>query len=240
MNKDEISKEEIKKIKKIVKFHYGFSPEEKDIKNINRGLKNNYIVLHQQKIINKLATRYASRELLKYWDKIGSQRFEEIWLTKIMFHYLIYASMSYQVGIPIATICLCRTAIESGLREKIAERLADDTTQMMNKIKELEEKRLWSLIKNAEHEGIISKNEIEKIFQKFKEGRHVLDKFIHGDIMWIKDFIETKYEDTEVIGSVNELEKSKIIANSKTDKIAFEILKCTYKLAETFYFKNLK
>jgi hypothetical protein len=71
-----------------------------------------------------LVSREAGKQLLKYRDKIASSKFEEIWLEKSIFKYLTWASMCFRAGIPIGTICLCRTAIETGLRERVAEEMA--------------------------------------------------------------------------------------------------------------------
>jgi hypothetical protein len=113
--------------------------------------------------------------------------------------------MSYRAGIPIASIVLCRTAIEAGLRERIAEKLAEeevrDREQLPRRILEimegLEDKyKLWQLIEKAEEESIITEEQIEEYFRPLKfgkqEGRKILDKFIHGDITWIAEFVQSR------------------------------------------------
>ncbi|MDI6859923.1 MAG: hypothetical protein QMC85_05465, partial [Methanocellales archaeon] len=185
-----------------------------------------------------------NKVLLKHRDKIGSTKFEEITLAKLIFHYLTFASMCYRAGIPIASILLCRTALEAGLRERVAEELARKETNNKDElakktwelIKQLKDNTLDPLISKAEDENIIGKQEIENVFKNLKLGnqssRKVLDKFIHGDITWIFNFVKNRENDTKVIGAKNKLEESKIIADSKIDEIAAEALKATTKIAE--------
>jgi hypothetical protein len=112
-----------------------------------------------------------------------------------------------------------------------------------NKLKELNDKRLAQLIEEADQEGIIEKQKIEEIFQEFKfrdqSSRKILDKFIHGDIVWMVNFVRDKEEDTRVIGAKNKLREYKIIYDMITGQIAIEVLKATYKIAEILYYKNI-
>lgn len=85
--------------------------------------------------------------LLKHRDRIGSLKFEEITFDKLIFHYLRWASMSFRAGIPIGSIFLCRTAIETGLRERIAEELAEKEGI---KDKERRHQKIWELMKKLE------------------------------------------------------------------------------------------
>jgi len=245
------SNEMKERIKDIVKYHYGFIPNDDDIEWIDRMLRNNYAALHDQRIIRELAAKNISNELLKHRDRIGSIEFERIWLEKAIFKYLTFASMCFRAGIPVGTISLCRTAIESGLRERLAEELAKKEytnasklpEATWNKLKELNDKGLAQLIEEAAQEGIIEKQKIEEIFQEFKFGnqssRRVLDKFIHGDIVWIVNFVRDREEDTRVIGAKNKLQEYKIISDMMTDQIAIEVLKATYKIAGILYFENV-
>lgn len=240
-----LSDEMKKRIKEIVKFHHGFKPKDKDIKWIDEMLKNNYSVLHDQRIIRNLVTVEVDKILLKHRDKIGSIKFERILLDKLIFRYLTFASMSYRAGIPLASILLCRTALEIGLRERIAEKLAEkeDENNQSKKIWELikqkREDSLNPLIDIAENEGIITKQKIESIFQNLKLGnqnsRKILDKIIHGDIDWMVNFVKEKSEDSKVIGAKNVLDENKIIADSKIDEVAVEVLIGVTKIAEILY-----
>ncbi|MCZ7393392.1 MAG: hypothetical protein ABOK23_07935 [Candidatus Methanoperedens sp.] len=247
----QISDEMKRRIKNIVKYHYGFTPKDNDLEWIDRMLRNNYATLHDQQIIRELAAKNVSDELLKNRDSIGSIEFERIWHEKSIFKYLTFASMCFRAGIPAGSISLCRTAIESGLRERLAEELAKkETTNVTelpettwNKLKELNGKMLFKLIKEADQEGIIEKQKIEEIFQEFKfedqSGMKILDKFIHGDIVWMVNFVRDREEDTSVIGAKDKLQEHKIISNMKTDKIAIEVLKATTKIAEILYYKTI-
>jgi hypothetical protein len=239
------------RIKGIVKYHYGFTPKDDDINWIDRMLRNNYAALHDQQIIRELAAKNVSNDLLKHRDRIGSIKFERIWLEKTIFKYLTFASMCFRAGIPAGTISLCRTAIESGLRERLAEELARKEAIKVsklpeatwNKLKELKDKRLAQLIEEADQEGIIKKEKIEEIFQEFEfrdqSSRRILDKFIHGDIVWMVNFVRDREEDTRVIGEENKLQEYKIISDRITNQIPIEVLKATYKIAEILYYKNI-
>ncbi|MBN2186709.1 MAG: hypothetical protein JW732_04575 [Dehalococcoidia bacterium] len=249
----QISDEAKERVKKIVKYHYGFTPKDTDIEWIDKMLRNNYAVLHEQQIIRELATNNISNELLKHRDRIGSIEFERIWLEKDIFKYLTFASMCFRAGISAGTISLCRTAIESGLRERLAEESArkenptnsDLSEAILNKLKKLKDKPLAKLIEEAGN-GIIKEQEIEKAFQelKFKDqsSRKILDKFIHGDITWIVSLARGK-ENIEVRGAegktVDKLEEYKIIRDMGIDQIGVNVLKATYRIAEILYYKNI-
>ena len=256
----QISDEMRKRIKKIVKFHYGFEPDNRDIDWIDGVLRNNYSTLHDQRIIRNLVTVEIDKILLKHRDKIGNIKFGKILRHKLIFHYLTLASMSYRAGIPFATISLCRTAVEAGLRERVAEELAKKEVsknekfpkKVFEKMETLKDLSLGSiktkkgetkgLIRLAEENNIISDKAIEEIFKKLKfkyqSSRRILDKFIHGDLIWIVNFFKEKDKNCEVIGAENVLEESKIIADFKIGDVAVEVLEGTTKIAEILYFKN--
>jgi len=246
----QISDEMRKRIKRIVKFHYGFEPNNRDIDWIDGVLRNNYSTLHDQRIIRDLVTTEIAKILLKHRDKNGNTEFGNILLHKLIFHYLTLASMSYRAGIPFATISLCRTAIEAGLRERVAEELAKKEVnknekfpkKVLEKMETLKDLSLRDMIKLAEENNIISNEVIEKVFEKLKfkyqNSRKILDKFIHGDLIWMVNFVKEKGKNSEVIGAENVLEECKIIADFNIDDIAVEVLKGTTKIAEILYFKN--
>lgn len=239
------------RVKSIVKFHYGFTPKESDIKWIDKMLRNNYVVLHEQNIISELATKNLSNGLLKHRDRLGSTEFERIWREKDIFRYLTFASMCFRAGVPAGAICLCRTAIESGLKERLAEEIArkeiTDESQLsaatLNKLKRLGSKPLYKLIIEATEHGIIKGQDIEDAFKEIKpkdqSGRSILDKFIHGDITWMVDYIKDRKE-VEVIGAKDELDKYKVIFESEITPIATGALKASYKIAEILYFSHRK
>jgi len=246
-----ISDESKKRIKKIVKFHYGFIPTDDEIYNIDQGLRNNYVTLHDQFIIREIVTRNISEKiLLKHRTKENVLEIEGLFLNKLIFHYLTYASMCYRAGIPLATIHLCRTAMEAGLRERIAEERAKRKVygnatyqkEVWNEIGELKRVLLKKLIPIAEEEGVITEAEIEKIFMVDEKGkpiiykhRHLLDKYIHADLSTLIDFFEAIGMDEEVIGAEDFLKEMKIKAEIWTNEIAFIILKATTRLAERLY-----
>ncbi|HUV02624.1 MAG TPA: hypothetical protein VMW67_04165 [Desulfobacteria bacterium] len=247
-----ISETMIERIKKIVEFHYGFTPKDEDIYRIDDILRSKYAVEHDQRIIRGLVNWEIGKDILKHRDRVGSLEFEKTWLEKTIFRYLTYATMCYRAGIPEGTISLCRTALEGGLRERLAEELAKKESVNASKLPEvtwetlenLKEKRFNGLIQNAIDEGIIGKQDFERVFQKLKFGgqnsRRILDKFIHGDIVWIVNFVKNREEDTRVVGAQDLIEEHRIISEMSTDKIAIEVLRATYKIAEILYFKNDK
>jgi len=245
----ELTDEMKSQIKKVVKYHYGFEPKDEKIEKIDSYLRNHYLTLHDQRIIRELAADDAQEDLLKNIEQLGSLEFEKIWLEKIIFKYLTLAKMCFVAGIPTGTICLCRTAIESGLREKLAEKIAGDefgtgsevSDAKFRKLKELRGELLPNLIKLSHENKIIDKSFFDELFKEFEyknHGRKILDKFIHGDIIWIVDFLYSKGEDIRVVGAQSKIEEYKIISDSKDYQIALNILKASYKLAEALYYKK--
>ncbi len=276
-----ISGEAKARIKNIVKYHYGFTPKDTDIEGIDKMLTNNYGFLHEQQIIRELAANNISNELLKHRDRIGNIEFERVRREKDIFKYLTFASMCFRAGVPAGTIGLCRTAIESGLRERLAEKLAREETTRNAELSEVILKKLEWLKKDKKYNSLVKlieevpkekKQEIEEAFQELKfksqEGRKVLDKFIHGDIVWMVNFAKNRknikvrgaegkaksyklipkkeggYEkifekEEDYKVTVDKLEEYKIIRDMEIDEIAFKVLKATYKITEILYYKNI-
>jgi hypothetical protein len=211
-------------------------------------LRNDYSVLHEQRIMRNLVAVHIAKILLKHRDKIGSTKFEKILLDKLIFHFLTFASMSYRAGISIGSILICRTAIETGLRERTAEELAKKDIKDKDKLpqriwelmKKLENKQFRDLIEMAEENDVITSEEIEQSFEPLKleeqASRRVLDKFIHGDIGWIVEFAEGKIHE-KVIGARDILQEKKMMATSNIDYIAVSTLVATTLIAEKLYFK---
>jgi len=240
-----LSASQRKKIKEVVKFHYGIDAKDYDINWIDKMLRNNYLVLHNQRVIRELVTININKILLKHRDEIGSIKFEEILLHKLIFKYLTFASMCFRAGIPIATIFLCRTALEAGLRERIAEKIAKNKEEMWEVMKKLSNLKLGQLIQRADDENIIKKDEIENLFtinEKMRKlipnPRHLLDKYIHADLHKIIEFLKEIGADVEVIGDVDFIERKKIQAQAFIDKIAVFILTATTRIAERLYFST--
>ena len=242
-----LSTESKQRIKSIVNIHHGFGPQDSDIAWIDDVLRNHYIVLHDQKIILELVAYELSKPLLKYRDRFGSTAFEQIWHDKIIFRYLTYASMCYRSGISAGTIALCRTAIEAGLREKLAEELSSETGSpaerpalVKQKLRQLQNQSIGALVCKLEKRGIISTADFERQFKALKLGnqsaRKLLDKFIHGDIAWIVDLAVDRGLDTTVIGAKDVFHQSKIVADIHLNKLAVEVLRGSYGIAEILFF----
>lgn len=245
----QLSKEDKNRIRSTVAFHFGFTPKDDDIEQIDKMLRNNYVALHYQQIIQELAVKSAIDDLLKYRDRIGSTEFERIWLEKNIFKYLTFASMCFKAGIPAGAISLCRTAIESGLRERLAEELArrenpnaDLPEAILKKLEELRKDRLDELRRKAIAYKIINEQEFEEAFQELnledQKGRKILDKFIHGDIIWMVNFAKSRGS-IEVRGAKDKLEEYKIISEGEISQIAIKVLKAAYRIGEILYYKNI-
>jgi len=245
----QLSDEAKRRIKRIVDYHYGFTPADEDLLWIDEMLRNHYVVLHDQRIIREVVAREVGKDLLKHRDRLGSLEFERIWLEKSVFKYLTLASMCYRAGISAGAISLCRTAIETGLRERLAEELAkreaasqnDLPVKTLEQLRRLRDERLSNLIGVASKEGILSERDIEESFSALKfqsqSGRKVLDKFIHGDIVWMVDFVRSREEDARVVGAKDVLEEVKIVADMELDQVAVEVLRATYRIAALLYFR---
>jgi len=249
----ELSNERKNRIQKIMKYHYGFEPENEDIDRIDGILRsvNTQSTLHDDKIIRYFVTEKIHKILSKHRERIGNTKYEKLLLDKLIFLFLTWAQGCYREGFPIASISLCRTALETGLREKLAEVWAkkecDDSSKLpeltWNYLKKLETNDLTKLIQKAKNEGIIKKD-IEKAFKnlKFKgnESKRILDKFIHGNIAWIANFIRDKDENTRaVIGAEDIIDENKIVMLSWINNIAIQVLIGTTEIAEKLYFKNI-
>ncbi len=245
----QLSDEMTGRIKEIVSYHYGFVPADYDLQRIDKILKKQYVVLHEQHIIRRVVDLESEKELLKYREKLGSSQFEQICIEKTIFKYLTLAIMCYRAGVCAGAISLCRTAIETGLRERLAEELVrqeisnigDLPAKTLEKLHQLRDESLGPLIKKASDVGIISSQDIEDAFRSLKfqsqSTRKVLDKFIHGDLVWMVDFVKSREDDTRVVGAKNELEEFKIVADMGTEQIAFEVLKGAYRIAAALYFQ---
>lgn len=245
----QLSTESNQRIKTIVKLHYGFCPQDSDIARIDDVVRNHYIVLHDQHMVLELVAHEISKPLLKHRDRLGSIAYEQIMLDKTIFKYLAYASMCFRTGIPAGTIALCRTALETGLRERLAEELAsgadssDDCANLVKKkVHQLRMRSIHNLVGNLEEREIISNADFEGQFKPLKLGdqsaRKVLDKIIHGDIAWVVDLAADKGLDTNVSGVKDTLQESKIIADIHLNKLAFEILRGSYGIAEMLFFSH--
>lgn len=122
----ELSSARKERIEKILRARYGIETDDNEITRVDRGLRDLYSTTHDQRVVTEIVTRNISEILLKHRTKENVLQLERLFMQKLIFRYLMYASMCYRCGVPAATIVLCRTAIEAGLRERIAERRAED------------------------------------------------------------------------------------------------------------------
>lgn len=225
---------DIERIKKIVEFNYGFIPNEQDILRIDRGLRGQYAVLHEQGIIRELVTNRISGILLSHRQK--KPDIENLFLSKSIFHYLTFASMSFRAGIPLGCIALCRTALEAGLRERLAEEQASSPEEVWSQINVLQRKRLWQLLDEADQEAILTKKEVGEAFEfAGRVGRQVLDKYIHANVDSVIKLLEGLELDTRVVGASDKLAEKKIQAEAYVDQVAVIALAATTKIAEKLY-----
>jgi hypothetical protein len=249
MTTPQLSDETKKRIKEIVNYHYGFTPSDEILLRIDGMLRNNYSSMHDQHIIREVVSWEIGGEILKHRDKLGSLEFEGMWHEKSIFKYLTYASMCYRAGIPAGAISLCRTAIEAGIRERLAEELAkreatrqdDLPAKTLEKLHQLQDTMPKKLIELASKERVLDERDVEESFSNLKfqsqSSRKVLDKFIHGDIVWMVDFVRSREGDTRVVGAKGVLQESKIIIDMRLDEVAIEVLRATYRLAALLYFR---
>jgi hypothetical protein len=238
-----LGKAAIERIKTTLKFHYGIVADDQEILSIDDGLRNNYVVLHDQRIMREIVSRNVSKILLKHRTRENVSQLEALFLAKSVFFYLTYASMSYRAGIPLASILLCRTAIESGLRERIAEkRAADNKTKILDEMTRLMNKGLSQIERIAEEEGIINKGELEEIFRihmrmktAIRNPRQILDKYIHADFLAIVSILTELGLDVRPQAPKDPLEEKKTAVMLFTDEVAVLILMATTRLAERLY-----
>jgi hypothetical protein len=237
----------IQRIKAILESHYGIVANDEEIRRIDGGMRNNYAVLHDSRIVREIVSKNISEILLKHRTKENVSRLEALLLGKSVFSYLTYASMSYRAGVPIAAIVLCRTAMESGLREKIAEkRAARNKTKVLDELTGLMNMRLSQIERTAEEEEIINEGELQEIFRIHKgmkmairNPRQILDKYIHADFPAIISILAELGVDLRLQTPKDPLEEKKILAMLWTDKVAVLILMATTRLAERLYLTEL-
>lgn len=116
MELDRVAKEWIITILKVV---YGIVANNDEIHRIDKGLRNNYVVLYDQRIIREIVSINISKILLKHRAKENVLQLEDLFFNKLIFLYLTYASMSYRAGTPIATISF----VEQLLRQVLGREL---------------------------------------------------------------------------------------------------------------------
>lgn len=224
----------VQRIKKIIKFHYGFVPDEEEIITIDQGLRSQYGVLHDQYIVRELVNRRISGILLAHRKE--KTDIETLFLDKSIFHFLTFASMCYRAGIPLGCIVLCRIALEAGLRERLAEAKALSPEEVWSGIKKRRNKLLGSLVEEADREGIMAKKDFEELFMFGAAiGHHLLNKYVHADLDSIVSFLEGLQFDTRVISAKDMLSEKKIQAEVYTDEIAVAVLAATTRIAEKLY-----
>ena len=187
-----INDEMMKNIKELTKERYGFTPNDFEINSIGESLSLSYEELHQYKIINHLVTRKIYLDKFNYWS--GLSTFNTITNEKLIFRFLKLAIKCYNEANNYASICLCRTAIETGLIERVAEENAKNDNA---KDKCYEQKVVYYMNRNkgkmlhrnlelAQGFDIISITDVEEMFERnigHGIGKKILDKFVHGDII---------------------------------------------------------
>ncbi len=245
----QLSDEVKRDIQRTVAYHYGFTPSDEILLRIDGALRNHYAALHRGNIIREVVVMEIGNDLLKHRDRIGSLEFERLWAEKSIFRYSMFASMCYRAGIPAGAISLCRTAIEAGLRERLAEVIAKKEAanqkalpaKTLEHLGRLRDESLSDLIRAASEAGILNEHDIEESFNTLKfqgqGSRKVLDKFIHGDIVWMVAFVRSRKADTMVIGAKDELHEAKIVADMELDRVAVEVLRATDRIAAILYLK---
>lgn len=116
-------------------------------------------------------------------EKASQERFQFSFIN----HHLNEAQGCFIHGLYLASIMLCRSSLEVGLREAIAHvKSSENKTTFLREYINLERKTLGDLIPKAQELHLIEEEELESIFilrPKFRynfKPRKLLDKFIHG------------------------------------------------------------
>lgn len=197
-------------------------------------------------------TRYINEVLVLHLkDKISISHLKKytksdtIWRKSIP-TYLEEAERSYAKGHSAAGIFFCRLAIETALRDRIIKRQARLNKQinLSQEEKRLSEQTLNSLLQEAcgKKLAILDSKDIDKIFSKlerrntsFCTGKeNVLNKFMHGDFLWLKDFLE---KDKKITITHEEKTTKEFVAspNNISSFLFIEILEATYKTLLSLY-----
>lgn len=227
-------------IKELTNSNYGFIPEDVEINTIDSRLSESYLDLHEYRIINHLATRAIYDSKLSYWST--KSNFAYIVGEKLIFRFLRLAIKCFNEANNYASICLCRTAIESGLIERVAEEYANRDSdknkcyeqKLLFYINQNKDKMLHRNLELAEELNIISKRDVEDMFERnvgVGVGKRILNKFVHGDII---DIVKTS-NNPEV--KEDDLNQIKWIADNESYRIGYNILKITIDIAEKLYFE---
>lgn len=187
----------------------GFSVTDQCIENIEnhlRPLTNSYfryLVVYFGVFIKSIKNEVETKYKIKLTKNKYGNNFE-----RLMFMYLELAEKCFMMNIALGGIALCRSALEMGLRNKLLSSYRK-TKGISKKQITLEEEFISGLMfgqlinyasgkainKKKNLSGVVIKTEdIDKIFSKLshkgKTGRTILNKFIHGDIAYLQDFLE--------------------------------------------------
>lgn len=242
----EVRKEEVKDLVKnivwqLCKFKvpdkYFNEIESKLTQEVNLFAFNNRYI--NEIYVLRLKDRISISQLNKY---TGSST---IW-RKLIPIYLKEAETLYVKGHSAAGIFFCRLAIETALRDRIFKRKIKlkKITNLPGEEKRLSEETFGTLLKEAHGNTlkILDSSDMDRIFSKFKRARtslltgkdNVLNKFMHGDFLWIKDFLE---KDRKITVTHEEKTTKEFIAypNNIASFIFMEILEATYKILLLLY-----
>jgi len=189
----------------------------------------------------------------------------EFFASSLIYPYFHELSECFRSGSLLATISICRSSLEVGLREAVAYRKAKkNRTDILEEYGALEGKLLGPLLKMAEEMGIIESAHVNRIFTPLhllagmedpQKYRKLLDKFIHGsysDLFMLvknitiegekpknfKDFIEmlTKMQEDTGIPDVSKLNYFNMV---REEKVAFYFMFGLYEFVKIVYFERL-
>lgn len=183
-------------IKEQAKTTYGLDISAEDIETALKQKHSELYDFHRaQQIRREIVVRKMLLPILNDARKKAGKKDNAQFELGFMGPYFFEAVNCFESGLVVATIFLCRSALEVGLREVIAqERSNRNGTSLLDEYNSLEKAMLGSgkeggLLKIAEKMNIIKADRVNRTFtplhrlaqsQNPEEYRRLLDKFIHG------------------------------------------------------------
>lgn len=178
--------------------------------------------------------------------------------------HLAQAQACFIHGLSLATIFLCRSSLEIGLKEAIAHiRASKNKNSFEKEYSKIEKETLWSSILEAQKIKLITKEEIDDIFTipskinlDFKP-RELLNKFIHGDYSDLyvlvkevsieglgkgknfEDFIEKMHELDKVMKMGKAFTRSTYASMVVSEQLALFFLQALFRIAKLIFYERL-
>ncbi|MFH1442369.1 MAG: hypothetical protein ABIH18_10075 [Candidatus Omnitrophota bacterium] len=208
----------------------------KDEAKLEVGSTSRYI---NEILVLQLKKKINISHIEKYVDN------DTVW-RKVLPSLLEEAERCYINGHATAAVFFCRLTIEAALRDRIIKCKEErkENFDLKNEENRLKDQTLINLLQEAQGErlGILNSQEIENIFLNLKKknksffgsNENIFNKFIHGDFLWIKKFIE---DDRRIIITHEEETTKEVVAqpNIISSLLFIEILEATYNVLLLLY-----